>query len=194
MKPGGRDMPFEATEEFSVDRVAFSWHARFRVLGPVAMSVVDGCANGTGSLRVALLGVPIQGATGPATDLGEAMRYLAELAWAPQAIAANRELRWTDIDERTVEVACAVKETKATVRWHFDANGDLERATGLRPFPRGKTFAPTPWGGDFGEYEEFSGTRIPSAGEAWWDLPDGRFVYWRGRIRGLELLPEGAES
>jgi hypothetical protein len=39
-----------------------------------------------------------------------------------------------------------------------------------------------------GEYASFAGTRVPTFGEAWWELPDGRFVYWRGRVTSLELL------
>ena len=32
---------------------------------------------------------------------------------------------------------------------------------------------------------EYLARSLPS--EAWWDLPDGRFVYWRGRVSALEL-------
>jgi len=91
-KPGARAMRFQATEEFAVERVAFSWRARFPIVGPLAMTVVDEFADGAGQLRVSLLGIPLQTLTGPETNVGEAMRYLAELGWAPQAIAANREL------------------------------------------------------------------------------------------------------
>ena len=191
-KPGGRAMPFRATEDFAVDRVAFSWRARFPIVGPLAMTVVDGFADGAGRLRVSLLGIPLQTQTGPETSVGEAMRYLAELPWAPQAIAGNRELEWRDVDERTVEVACGVGETKAELRWEFDGEGDVIRATGVRPFPDGKTFVARRWGGDFREYEMFGAARIPAVGEAWWELPEGRFVYWSARITGLELVGRSA--
>jgi hypothetical protein len=174
-----------------VEQVAFSWRARFPIVGPPAMTVVDGFADGAGQLRVSLLGVPLQTQAGPETSVGEAMRYLAELGWAPQAIAANRELEWRDVDERTVEVECSVAEAKAAVRWEFDAKGDLVRATGVRPFPVGKAFVARRWGGDFGEYEEFAGIRAPSSGEAWWELPEGRFVYWRCRITALVTARAG---
>ena len=72
----------------------------------------------------------------------------------------------------------------------FDAAGDIVRATGTRPFAVGKTFVPTPWGGDFSDYASFNGTRVPTCGQAWWELPEGRFVYWRGRINALELIDE----
>lgn len=182
-EPEARAMPFTAVEEFAVDRVAFRWRARFPIAGPLALTVVDELDRGEGRLRVSLLGVPLQTQQGPEITLGQAMRYLAELAWAPQAIAANRELEWDEVDERTVDVSAA----GASVRWRFDAAGDLVGATGVRPFPQGKTFVPRPWGGDFGEYANLFGARVPTAGEAWWELPEGRFVYWRGRVTGLEL-------
>ena len=47
---------------------------------------------------------------------------------------------------------------------------------------------PTSWGGDFGGYESLGGIRVPTFGEAWWQLAEGRFVYWRGRVTALDLL------
>jgi hypothetical protein len=157
------------------------------------MKVVDRFGDGEGELRVSLLGIPLQRQAGPELNVGEAMRYLAELAWAPQAIAANRELDWRAVGERTVEVLYDAAVT-ATVQWEFDDAGDLIRATGVRPFPVGKTFVATRWGGDFGEYRNFSGTRVPGVGEAWWELPEGRFVYWRGRVTALDPVFRLAEE
>ena len=185
-RPGARVMPFRATEDFSIDRVAFSWRARFPV-GPLALTVVDEFADGIGHLRVSLFGIPLKTMKGPETDVGEAMRYLSEVAWAPQAMAANVELVWREVDERTVELA-SVQGSTAVVELEFDAAGDIVRATGTRPFAVGKSFVPTPWGGDFSDYASFNGTRIPTYGQAWWELPEGRFVYWRGRVNGLELI------
>ncbi len=133
-KPGARPMRFDATEDFAVHRIAFSWWARFPIAGPLAMTVIDGFAHDEGQLRVSLLGIPLQTQNGAETAVGEAMRYLAELAWAPQAIAANRELEWREVDRHTVEVTCDVAPTKIAARWEFDA-GDLVRATGMTSRP-----------------------------------------------------------
>ena len=187
-KPGARAMPFRATEDFVVDRVAFSWRARFPILGPLALTVVDEFANGDGQLRVSLLGVRLQTEKGPEAAVGEAMRYLAELPWAPQAIVANRELEWQAIDNEIVEVACRVGATRVAVRWHFNEDGDVVAVTGMRPFLVGKSFVPRQWGGEFGEYATFNRVRVPISGQVWWDLPEGRFVYWRGNLTGLELI------
>lgn len=186
-QPGARALAFDATEDLAVDRVAFSWHARFPIAGPLALTVVDRFRDGVGGLRVSLLGIPLRTQTGPETDVGEAMRYLAELAWAPQAIAANPELSWRTVDERTVEVVYDAAVT-AAVRWEFDEAGHPVRAKGVRPFPAGKRYIPMRWGGDFGEYRDFAGTYVPAFGEAWWELSQGRFVYWRARVTALELV------
>jgi len=190
-RPGGRLMPFRATEDFSIDRVAFSWRARFPIAGPLAVTVVDEFADGQGRLCVSLFGIPLKTMKGPEADVGEAMRYLSELAWAPQAMAENRELVWREVDERTVEVAC-VHGATAVVELEFDAAGDIVRANGTRPFAVGKTFVSTPWGADVSDYASFNGTRIPTNGHAWWELPEGRFSYWRGHINALELVEQEA--
>lgn len=186
-QPGARAMRFEAIEEFACDRVAFAWRARFPILGPLAITVVDGFDGGAGRLRVSLLGLPLQQQTGAETDVGEAMRYLAELPWAPQAIAANHELEWHTVDDRAVEVVYD-RGMRASVRWELDEAGDPVHMTGVRPFSTGKSFVEMPWGGDFRDYRDVSGMRVPTVGEAWWHLPGGRFVYWRARVDELELV------
>jgi hypothetical protein len=188
LKPGARGMRFQATEDFAVDRVAFSWRARFPLVGRLALTVVDEFGDGDGRLRLSLFGVPLRTQTGQELAVGEAMRYLAELVWAPQAIAANRGVDWRQVDETTVEATTPLGAATAAVRWEFDSSGEMVRATGSRPFPVGKTFVPRPWGGDFADFESVSGTRIPTSGEAWWDLPEGRFVYWRGQITAFEAI------
>jgi len=188
-KPGARTMRFEATEDFAVNRVAFSWRARFPMAGPLGLTVVDEYANGDGQLlRLSLLGIPLQTQKGPKLAVGEAMRYLAELVWAPQAFAANSELEWGNVGQRRVEVATMVGASRVGLELYFDEAGDIVRVAGMRPCLIGRTCEPRPWGGDFGEYASFDGMRIPAFGQAWWDLPEGRFVYWRGRITGVELI------
>ena len=190
-KPGARPMHFAATERFAVDRVAFCWRARFRIAPAVAINVSDCYDAGEGSLRVKLFGVPLQRRSGPEVALAEAFRYLAELPWAPFAIAANRELDWEERDARSVEVSCRVNEKRLGVIFDFDASGDIVRCSAAaRPRDVGGETIPTPWGGELSEYRPLDGIRLPTFGEVYWDLPEGRFVYWRGRITGVGLLEE----
>jgi len=187
-KPGGRAMRFTARQFFAVDRVAFSWQARFPVIGPMAIKVVDDYADGDGKLEVRLLGLPIKRQRGPETVVGEALRYLAELPWVPYAMAHNRELEWRELDEWSVEVAAHVGGERLVVRVEFDAAGIVRTSSAMRRRKSGKAWVPTPWGGTFSEYKVLGGIRIPTAGQAYWELPEGRYVYWRGTVTSVELV------
>ena len=188
-KPGGRAMRFSAVQHFAVERVAFSWRARFPIIGPLAIRVVDEYAERDGKLEVRALGLPLKRQRGPQIVTGEALRYLAELPWVPYAMAHNRELEWCPLDERHVEVAAQVSERRLVVELEFDDGGDIVRSSSqMRLFEVGKRWVPTPWAGEFRDYELLGGIRIPTRAEVYWDLDSGRFVYWRGRVTSAELL------
>jgi hypothetical protein len=190
-KPGGRAMRFSAGQRFAVDRVAFSWQARFPIIGPLAIHVIDDYAAGAGKLEVRLLGIPVQRQRGRETVRGEALRYLAELAWAPHAIASNRELDWRRLDNGRAEVATEIDGERLAVEVEFDGAGDIVRTRSqMRLIRIEKRWVPRPWGGAFGEYARLGGIRIPTEAEAYWDLEQGRFIYWRGRVTSAELLDE----
>jgi len=187
-KPGGRALSFTATQDFAVDRVAFSWIARFPIVGPIAIRVVDEYAAGEGRLEARLFGVPLQRQSGHETAVGEALRYLAELPWVPYAIARNRELAWRELDATRVEVATSLGRERIALELAFDAAGNIAGAfAAARPRQVGKTSVPTPWRGEFRAYEELGGVRVPTRAEVRWELPEGPFVYWRGTVTSLEL-------
>jgi hypothetical protein len=179
------------TQFFAVDRIGFSWQARFPVLGPLGLRVVDDYADGDGVLEVRLLGLPLQRQRGPETTAGEALRYLAELSLVPHAIAHNRELEWRELDERKTEVAAQVGGERLSVEFEFNTDGDVVRGfSQLRRRKVGSDWLPTAWGGRFSDYELLGDTRLPTSAEAYWDLPEGRFVYWRGTVLSAQLLDE----
>jgi hypothetical protein len=193
-RPGARAMRFTATEHFAVDRVAFSWEARFPIAPLVSLKVLDGYAHGHGTLRVRTLGFPVQTQSGPEIDVGEAYRYLAELPWVPHAMAANPELEWREVDECTVEVSTAVADERPTVRIEFDDAGDIVLCLAdARPRTVDGDSATTRWGGELSDYRTLGGMRMPTRGEVYWELTEGRFVYWRGEITSAEALLEPFE-
>jgi hypothetical protein len=193
-KPGGRAMQFTASQRFAVDRVAFSWQACFPIVGPLGITVVDDYAAGEGKLEVRVLGLPVQRQQGRETVIGEALRYLAELAWAPHAIASNPELDWRELDDGKAEVATEVNGERLAVELEFDGAGDIVRTSSqMRLIRIEKRWVQRPWGGEFGEYARLGGFRIPTEAQAYWDLEQGRFVYWRGRVNSAEVLDEPFE-
>jgi len=193
-RPNARTMRFTATERFAVDRVAFSWEARFRIAPLLSLNVRDGYAHGRGMLNVRALGFSLQTQSGPNIDVGEAYRYLAELPWMPYAIAVNRELEWRQVDDLTVDVATRVRDERATVRIEFDEEGDIVRVfADARPRESDGRSVATRWGGELSQYRTLGGMRMPAYGEVYWDLAEGRFVYWRGQITAAQALAEPFE-
>jgi hypothetical protein len=171
-----------------VDRVEFAWQARFKLAPLLSLRVHDWYGAGDGALEGRLWNrIPVVRARGPEVARGEAMRYLAELAWVPQAMTANRELEWRGLDEQAVEVATRIGDLRVSVVLHFDSAGDIEAASAdARPRLVGKDTVETPFRGVFGEYRKLGGVRVPTTAEVSWLLPDGPFTYFRGRVTGWE--------
>jgi hypothetical protein len=186
-KPGGRRLAFTAVEELAVGEVEFEWRAAFGPNPLVRMIVVDRYRGGEGSLSAKVWGVlPATRSSGPDTDRGEAMRYLAELPWCPHAILGNRDLEWRDLEPGLVEVAARVGSAEAAVTLHFDAAGRIAGASASdRPRQEGKQFVQRTWVGEFADYRELGGVSVPTTAEVSWELPEGRFIYFRGRVTRL---------
>lgn len=186
LKPGARRRPFTATEEFAVDHVAFSWRARFPMVGPISMRVTDSYDGNEGTLEVRLVGVPLQRQRGPQLAQGEAYRYLAEIAWVPQAILANPQLKWREVDEHSVELSTTVRSEQISVRLIFNEAGEIAATVAERPRLEAGN-AVTRWIGEYAAYKRLEGVLVPTRGEVRWELSDGPFTYWRGRITSLEV-------
>jgi hypothetical protein len=184
LKPGARPLRFKAVEEFSVDTVAFTWRARFPLIGPIALRVTDRYQPPEGLLEVRLLGIPVRRQRGADVARGEAFRYLAELPWAPHAITANQQLNWKKLDERTCEVSTRVADEEVAVRLIFDGPHVIRTEAERPGLESGGTL--TRWVGEYGDYAVFDGIRAPTRAAVRWELPDGPFTYWRGTITAMQ--------
>ena len=146
LAPNQKFFPIEASQLSGTRDPGFVWEATARLAGIVPMRVIDSYAAGRGWLGVRIAGaIPMANATGPENDKGEMMRFLAEMAWNPDAILNMTALHWRQIDDRTVDVLSATKGGTATVRLRFDADGDLEGIEAEdRPYLVGGKSVPIP--------------------------------------------------
>jgi len=190
LKPQGRWVRFTARQESFVHELAFTWQALVRMLPLFPIQVRDRHAAGQGTGEVRLLGLlRVARETGPHVSEGSALRYLAELPWLPHAMLANRRLEWGEVDAGTVEVATQLGARRPSVQLHFDDAGNIVRVwTGARPHKEDGDYVPRPWGGTYSDYEVLGGVRIPTRGEVSWDLPEGRFTWFRGEVTSLKTL------
>lgn len=120
---------------------------------------------------------------------GQALRYLAELPFVPLAMVSNDELTWAGIDEGRAEVATSVAGERLAVTLEARSEGDIVHSSSEdRLFRAGSNWVSRPWGGHFGDYQTLGGIRIPTSGDAYWELPEGRYVYWRGTVKSAAFL------
>ncbi len=185
LKPDGGWTPVSAHQTVGIGAPAFVWYARAQLAPLIGVRVIDAYVGGAGRLKVRLLGsIPMSEATGPEVSHSELFRYLAELPWAPDAMLGNPALHWREVDAATVEVSAETADGQtASVRFVFDAAGEIIAAEADdRPRETGGRFVPTRWRGDFSDYREFDGVRLPAHAEVAWVLPGGPYVYFRGDI------------
>lgn len=124
---------------------------------------------------------------------GELMRYLAELAWAPDAILFNTALRWREDGPDGLAVSAGAGETAAEVMLSLDNEGRIAGAFAPdRPRSATAPFLPTPWRGRFSDYRQHRGMWLPFAGEVAWEINGKEEIYWQGRVEHWEAFCDGA--
>lgn len=187
LDPEGAWMPFTARQTVEAGRVAFTWDARVRMRAWIRASVRDAFDGTRGRLRARLFGViPVAHARGIDVDRGEVLRYLAELPWCPWAYRQNEDLFWSQGDDATLRVRTNVTTPPCEVAFEIAEDGRVLTMSGHRPREEEDGAVEHPWGAAFTEWTEHEGIRYPAQGEVWWDLPAGRFPYWRGTVTALE--------
>jgi uncharacterized protein DUF6920 len=193
MKPVGaaRWLSFSARQTIATRACAFEWRARAGPLGMV--SVCDALKDGEGRLDVLALGiVPISRAE-PTSALvrGELMRYLAELAWAPDAILLNTELRWREEGPDKLAVSAGSGDAAAEIVLTLDGQGRIAGAFAPdRPRSATAPHLPTPWRGRFADFRRHDTMWLPFAGEVGWEIDGVEELYWQGRMERWDTQNE----
>ncbi|MDJ0823906.1 MAG: hypothetical protein QNJ16_00240 [Rhodobacter sp.] len=189
LKPGRPWQALEARQTIATGTAGFIWQAT-QSLGPATkFRVIDSFVRGRGALRVWLFGLaPVVHANGGDIDRAEAMRYLAELPWAPDAILGNPDLAWRMDGEDWAEVSLAMPDEPVTVRFRFDAGGDIAEVFGPDRPTTDAEGNPVryDWQGFFRDYRMIGPRRVPAEAEVGYVQPGGFLPYFQGRITAYE--------
>lgn len=191
MRPlGGSWRAFRADQSIELAHCAFDWRAR---IGCGLLAVRDALTSEGGQLDVRLFSLVRLDSARCSAALwrGELMRYLAELAWAPDAILHNCALRWrADGPDRFV-VGAGSGDTVAEVVLDLDAEGRIAGAFAPdRPRSPKAPFLPTPWQGQFSDYRRHGERWLPYAGEVGWVIDGVEVPYWQGKLETWTLDAE----
>jgi len=182
-------MAFTARQSISTRTCEFDWRARAGPFGVV--SGRDALESGDGRFDIMALGfIPIARAEHTSALVrGELMRYLAELAWAPDAILLNTALRWRDDGADGLVVGAGAGDTAVEVVLSLNADGRIAGAFATdRPRSATAPILPTPWRGRFSDYRRHNERWLPFAGDVAWEIGGKEFVYWQGRLKHWEMV------
>lgn len=178
-------MPFSARQTVGVNPAVFVWDARMAMAPGIDIRVRDAFAGGRGTMQASIAAlIPLVSVEGtPGIAAGALQRYLAEAAWYPTALLPSQGVAWTPVDGTRARATLEASGVRVSLEFRFDDDG-LVRSVYAPDRPRsvGDREVPTPWEGRWLEYGTREGMRIPVRGEVAWLLPEGRQVYWKGRI------------
>ena len=177
---------FRAVQHVTNSPPGFVWDATVRMAPLLAVRVVDAYHEGAGLLRARLLGVfAVADASGPETDSGEMMRYLAEAIWYPTALLPDEWLRWQALDDRSAVAVLNDRGREVSVQFHFDDEGLIRCCEAERfRIEKGRS-RKLPWRAYCSGYEVRGGFRIPLEARVVWRLPACELEYFRGRIESI---------
>ncbi len=114
------------------------------------------------------------------------MRYLAELAWAPDAILQNAMLQWS-AQGNSLRVALQHGDVRCELGITLDDEGRIGSVFAPdRPREEDGRFVERPWRGRFSDYKKHWGRWLPFKGEVGWVLDEGLVNVWQGEITGWE--------
>ena len=186
-KPNQRWLAIEGAQHFTVGTPGFIWTATVRPMPLISIQARDSLIVGHGRMLVKLMSLlTIADARGPEIDQGSRLRWLAECAWFPYAFVGD-SIEWQAIDDRSARAKLRCDGLPVVAVFEFDEEGKLRRlqAERYRDMAGAKAVL-APWRGEYSNYREFGGFRVPTSVDVSWKLEAGSFSYARFEITTLE--------
>lgn len=180
--------PFRSTQYVSADPPGFVWDASITSTPFAPVRVRDSYIGGRAAMRSSVAGlfrVTEQQGTRELAS-GALHRFLAESAWIPTALLPSPNLVWEEIEDTVARATLTDSGISVSLDFHFGESGQILRVEGERYRDVNGLGVPTPFVGQFGDYGEIDGLKIPLEGEVEWDLPEGRLTYWMGQVTDYE--------
>ena len=185
-KPRGKWMPFEAVQYFSIDPPAFVWSAKIKATPLFTIAGRDTFKDGKGNMLIKPLYMfSAADSRGEEINQGTLLRYMAEMAWFPQA-AVSRYLRWEFIDDHHARVTMSYGGTSASGVYRFNDDGTFAGFEALRYGDFEGTYRLEKWSVTTTGYRSFKGVLIGNENEVTWKLKEGDFTWLKLEITGMD--------
>lgn len=187
-KPDGTWMSFKATQYFTIDPPGFVWIARIKAAPLIEIGGRDRYHNGKGNMVIKPLYLfRAADSSGTEIDQGTLIRYLAEMAWFPQA-AVSEYLHWESINDRQARVTMDYADVTASCVYTFNEEGNVSTIEARRYGEFGGVFRKETWSVAATGYGVFNNICIPNSNEVTWKLSEGDFQWLKLQV--TDVLPQ----
>ena len=152
----------------------------------------DGLHQYTGDHAIMLIKVAnlftVVDARGDKMDQGETVTMFNDMCLLAPASLVSSDIAWKEIGDTTVEAKFTNRNHTIGATLFFDEDGALANFISNDRFlcSDGKTYLNYPWSTPVKAYKDVDGRKVPSYGEAIWQMPDGPFTYARFDIGEIE--------
>lgn len=176
---------FHAQQMFTAQPPGFDWDARINMAPGIAVFVRDAYIVGKAALHAEVMGLITVADTNGTPELaqGELLRHLAETLWFPTALLPSQGVTWEAVDDTTARATLIDSATSVWLEFRFGQDGLIAAAWTPGRFGTFQgAMQAQPWHVTYRAYAQREGMLIPLESEVVWQLPEGDFPYWRGRV------------
>ncbi|MEP7375741.1 MAG: DUF6544 family protein [Chitinophagaceae bacterium] len=187
-KPGGKWLPFTATQYFTVNEPQFIWKTKLQLMPLITMTGRDKFVNGNGEMIIKVLSLVNVVKVDADNKLNSAtmIRYLAETTWFPAA-ALNDYIKWEPINSTSAKAIMTYKGITVSGTMKFTENGDLLSFEADRYKDTGTDASLEKWLVETIACKDFNGIRIPYKSKVTWKLKEGDFNWANMELTSLEF-------
>ncbi len=176
-KPDGKWMPFEAQQYFSINPPSFVWDAKIKAASFIPIAGRDKYEDGKGNMLIKPLFLfTAANSSGKEIDESTLLRYMAEIAWFPQAAVSNY-LKWESINDRQSRVTMSYEGVSASGIYHFNEDGNFAGFEAQRFYDRNGSYSKETWAVSAAGYKIIDNKFLPNSCQVTWRLKEGDF-HW----------------
>jgi hypothetical protein len=179
-------MPVTAEESYTTNPPSLIWNAKFKIAGLPLLRAKDRYESGHGHMFGKLAGIfTIFDVTGEKLDQGTMLRYLNEIIWFPTAFLGEN-ISWEEVDEDSAQVTFTDHGKSVSAQMFFDDVGRLTNFIAMRYREMGGEFSLDQWSTPILSYGERADLKLPTRGQAIWNLESGDLLYADLKITEVE--------
>ena len=169
----------EGEQYFTAGTPGFIWKGKIGIL-----SACDMYLNNKGRLVISLLNtINIVDGQGENFNQGELLRWLGESVWFPTNILPSEKLKWIPIDNTSAKLIFNHDKLSLFYIVKFNKNNEIIQLETERYYNDTNL---KPWVGNFENYKEINGVKVPTIIKATWKLEEGDHTYVNFHLKEIE--------